>query len=83
MITVKIDSTERSVRNKHRWQFGERDELARFVMKLILGHADLTFRLLSGGRVLNSEEDKVEVNWGATASPRMFTSGDELDQLYM
>ena len=82
VITVNIESTERVVRNKHWWNLGERYELARFMIKLIPGYADLSFQLLSGGRVLNSEADKVEVNWGVAASPRLISNGDELDQLY-
>jgi len=82
VISVDLSRvTERVVYNKHWWNFGRRYELAHFLVKLIPGHADLKFRLLNGKHLLNSEEDRVEVTWGA-ARVQSLQSIDELDRLY-
>lgn len=82
-VSVDVEGVHRVVRNKHWWNFGERYELGSLVVKLIPGHADLRFRLLSAGRLLNSEEDRVEVNWGVSGRPASVSSADELDQMYL
>ncbi|KAH0844994.1 hypothetical protein Z517_00879 [Fonsecaea pedrosoi CBS 271.37] len=80
-VTVDLKLVDRHVRNKHWWNFGERYELAHFRLRLIPGSFDLKFRLLSGGRLVNSEDDQVKVDWSGGGSHRQSTtSNDDLDQ---
>ncbi|KIW32228.1 uncharacterized protein PV07_03788 [Cladophialophora immunda] len=79
-VSVNLHLVERLVRNKHWWNFGERYELAHFRVKLIPGHADLKFRLISGGRLVNSEDDQVKVDWSSGSHRQSTTSNDDLDQ---
>lgn len=82
VISVDIRRVQKKVRNRHWWNFGERYEIAQLVVKLIPGFADLQFRLISGGNLLNSEEDKVEVAWSAGARPASIWDADDLGQPY-
>jgi hypothetical protein len=81
IISVDLSRVDRLVvHNKHWWNFGRRYTLAHFSVKLIPGHADLKFQFLNGGKLLNSEEDRVEVTWGAARVQSV--NMDELNQLY-
>jgi hypothetical protein len=81
IVSVSLNQVHTIVRNKHWWNFGERYELADFVVKLIPGHADLQFRLFSGGRLVNGEDDHVKVDWSnGGARCQSLTRMDELDQ---
>lgn len=80
VVTANIERVERVVRNRHWWNFGERYELAKLEAKLCPGYADLKIQLLSNGKQLNREDDKVDVRWAmATTSPLLQGDG-ELEQ---
>jgi len=81
IISVDLSQVDRVVvHNKHWWNFGRRYTLAYFSVKLIPGHADLKLQFLSGGKLLNSGEDRFEVTWGAARAQSV--NMNELDQLY-
>jgi hypothetical protein len=80
VISVDIRRVQRKVRNHHWWNFGERYEQAQLVLRLIPGYADLQFRLISGGMLLNKEDDKVDVAWTAGPRPPSIWDVDDLGQ---
>jgi hypothetical protein len=82
VIEARLDNVTRIVKNRHWWNSGERYELAFFEIQLIPESTSLKFRLLSDGKLLNSEQDKVTVTWD-TARVQSMSSLDPLDQMYL
>lgn len=82
IVSANLQHVDRVICNKHWWNFGQRYELATLQIELVPGHADLKIRLLNGRRLVNNEEDHVEVSWD-TARVQSLTSIDELDQIYV
>ena len=68
IIEAKLDNISKTLRNHHWWNLGTRYELAVFDVKLIPGSADLKFQLLNNNRIINDEQDSVEVTWEAARS---------------
>jgi hypothetical protein len=83
IISAKVDKMKRTVHNKHWWNSGRRYELAQFRLQLIPGHADLKFELRCGDELINNEEDRVQVAWGADRARMSITSMDGLSQPYV
>jgi hypothetical protein len=81
IIEAKLDNVSKTVRNHHWWNLGTRYELAVFDVRLIPGSADLKFQLLNNNRLINDEQDSVEVTWEAAtnkSSPEL----NEMDHMY-
>ena len=69
-VQADISQTKRIVKNGHWWNFSRRYELTVLDVKILPGSADLKFELWNEGRLLNGENDKVEVKWdGKLAKP--------------
>lgn len=81
IIEAKLDNISKTVRNQHWWNLGTRYELAVFDVKLIPGSADLKFQLLNNDRLINDEQDSVEVTWEASDS-RPIAEVDEMDNMF-
>ena len=83
LVTVSLDRVERVVRNHHWWNLGERYELAHFILKLVPGYADLKIQVMSGRRLVNSEADRIQVEWRTGPRPHSIKSVDGLDRPYV
>jgi hypothetical protein len=81
IIEAKLDRVSKTVCNHHWWNLGTRYELAMFDVKLIPGSADLKFHLLNNNRLINDEQDSVEVTWEA-ATNRFSPGLNELDDMF-
>ena len=81
IIEARLDNVSRTVRNHHWWNFGTRYELAVFDVRLIPGSADLKFQLLNNNRLINDEQDSVEVTWEA-AGNRFSPDLNEMDHMF-
>lgn len=67
IIEASLENVSRTLHNQHWWNRGRRYASAAFDVKLIPGSADLKFQLLHNNRVINDEDDSVEVTWEAAA----------------
>ncbi|KAI1611880.1 hypothetical protein EDD37DRAFT_651436 [Exophiala viscosa] len=79
-VSVDLDRVEKIRRNKHWWNLGESYELAHLEVQLIPGHTDLDFRVFSGGRLVNSEDKNVRVDWSVGGHRQSYSSPNMLDQ---
>ena len=66
-VEVSLENVSRTLHSQHWWNGGTIRVSAAFDVKLIPGPADLKFQLLHNNRVINNEDDSVEVTWEAAA----------------
>ena len=59
------------LKNRHWYNFGEQYQRAEFVVKIIIGAADLKFQLLGKTGTISKEHEEIEVQWTAPASPQV------------
>ena len=64
-VSVDLSKMEKVRQNQHWWNLKESYELAHLDVQLIPGHTDLKFRIFSGGKLVNNEDDHVKVSWSA------------------
>jgi hypothetical protein len=81
IVEAKLENVSKTVRNHHWWNLGTRYELAVFDVKLIPGSADLKFQLLNDNRLVNDEQDSVEVTWEAPDN-KFAAELDEIDHVF-
>jgi hypothetical protein len=65
IIEASLENVSKTLHNHHWWNRGRRYHSAVFDVKLIPGSADLKFQLLNNNRIINNEDDSVEVTWEA------------------
>ena len=79
IVEAMLDNVSRKLKNHHWWNFGVRYELAVFDIKLIPGPADLRFQLWNDNRLVNSDNDSIEVQWEAAVRESSIPELEELN----
>ena len=82
IVEAMLDNVSRKVKNHHWWNFGVRYELALFDIKLVPGPADLKFQLWNDNRLVNSDDDGIEVRWDAVVRDLSIPELDELNNTH-
>jgi hypothetical protein len=81
IVEAMLSNVSRKVKNRHWWNFGVRYELALFDIKLIPGPADLKFQLWNDNKLINSDDDSIEVKWDAAVRNLSIPELEELNDM--
>jgi hypothetical protein len=63
IVEASLERVQKVVKNDHWWSLGKRYHLAEFEVRVIPGSADLKFELSNMGRLVNTQNDTVQVDW--------------------